>query len=342
MAKKWLKISFSVKIYLIIILVGIFSCKKKSNIDFAKVTAQDVTVKGFCKVSGFGSNPGNLEMYRYVPQKLDTNPALVIALHGCTQDAEELLHDTEWDKLAEKYGFVLLLPETKRVNNMQKCYNWFDVDDQKREGGEPASIMQMADVMIKNHGISSKKVFVTGLSAGGAMATILMATYPDVFKAGAVMAGGAYKAAENVWQAQKAMNGKVSKTPEEWGNLAKDASQFSGQYPKLVVFQGEDDKTVDPKNAEELIKQWCNLHQAVAVNYISTPYFASNKNVKEYDYVNTSGQTVVKYYAINGLGHQLAVDPGSANGQGGKENKYSIDTDFYAPYWAAVYFGLIP
>src|SRR4026207_1180330 len=117
----------------------------------------------------FGSNPGNLRMFVYRPSTLADNPALVVVLHGCNPTAAGYDLGAGWSTLADRYGFALLLPEQQRSNNPNGCFNWFQPEDTQRGQGEVASINQMIETMIREHGIDSRRVFVTGLSAGGAM-----------------------------------------------------------------------------------------------------------------------------------------------------------------------------
>ncbi|MBK8210758.1 MAG: PHB depolymerase family esterase [Rhodospirillales bacterium] len=141
------------------------------------------------EVSGFGSNPGNLRMLTYVPQDLPPNAALVVVLHGCTQTATSYDTGTGWSTLADRHGFALLLPEQRRSNNPLRCFNWFRGQDYVRDGGEPESIRQMVERLVSEHGIDRRRIFVTGLSAGGAMTSVMLATHPELFAGGAVVAG---------------------------------------------------------------------------------------------------------------------------------------------------------
>src|SRR6478736_1551839 len=141
---------------------------------------------------GFGSNPGNLRMFVYRPPTLADNPALVVVLHGCTQSAASYDLGAGWSTLADRYGFVLLLPEQTSANNPKTCFNWFLPGDTRRDRGEALSIRQMIEKTIGAHGIDRKRVYVTGLSAGGAMTAAMLATYPEVFAAGAIIAGLPY------------------------------------------------------------------------------------------------------------------------------------------------------
>ncbi len=141
------------------------------------------------EITGFGSNPGNARMFVYVPERTARKPALVVALHGCTQSAASYDRGSGWSTLADEAGFVVVYPEQQRSNNPQGCFSWFVPGDTARDCGEALSIRQMVDHAIRAFGVDKRRVFVTGLSAGGAMASAMLATYPDVFSGGAIIAG---------------------------------------------------------------------------------------------------------------------------------------------------------
>src|SRR5882757_2300932 len=142
----------------------------------------------------FGSNPGALRMFSYRPSNVSAGSALVVVLHGCTQTAGGYDLGAGWSTLADRFGFTLLLPEQQRSNNPNGCFNWFQPADIKRGHGEALSIRQMVEKMVSDFQIDPTRVFITGLSAGGAMTSVMLATYPDVFAGGAVVAGLPYGA----------------------------------------------------------------------------------------------------------------------------------------------------
>jgi poly(hydroxyalkanoate) depolymerase family esterase len=212
------------------------------------------------EIFGFGSNPGNLRMFAYRPPTLADNAALVVVLHGCTQTAAGYDLGAGWSTLADRYGFALLLPEQQRSNNPNGCFNWFQPAHSRRNYGEPLSIRQMIERSIVDWGIDRRRVFVTGLSAGGAMTSVMLACYPEVFAGGAIIAGLPYGAATNVQQAFETMFQSPSRSPGEWGDLVRKASSHRGPWPRVSVWHGNADKTVIPSNALEILKQWTEVH----------------------------------------------------------------------------------
>src|SRR5215469_6373208 len=212
------------------------------------------------EIVGFGSNPGNLRMFVYRPPTLADNPALVVVLHGCTQTAAGYDIGAGWSTLADRYGFALLLPEQQRSNNPNGCFNWFQPAHSRRNQGEPLSIRQMIEKCVVDFGIDRRRIFVTELSAGGAMTSVMLACYPEVFAGGAIVAGLPYGAANNVQQAYESMFRSPSRPAREWGNLVRKASSHPGPWPRVSIWHGNADKTVIPSNAVEILKQWTDLH----------------------------------------------------------------------------------
>jgi poly(hydroxyalkanoate) depolymerase family esterase len=149
------------------------------------------------EVTGFGSNPGRLRMFKYVPDNLPASVPLVVVMHGCTQNARDYTSDSGWIELADEFRFALVMPEQTQANNSRNCFNWFLTSDNRRNRGEAQSIKQMVDKAVADHGIDATKVFVTGLSAGGAMTSVMLATYPEVFNGGGIVAGLPYGCAND-------------------------------------------------------------------------------------------------------------------------------------------------
>lgn len=294
------------------------------------------------QIRPFGTNPGNLKLMFYDPGNIKEKAPLVVVLHGCTQMAKGCAEQTGWNKLAKLHQFYVLYPEQIILNNVENCFNWYRAADQSRDKGEPASIMQMITYLKKNKNIDTTRIYIIGLSAGGAMSSIMMAVFPEVFDKGGVIGGGPYKATESVLNAGTSMLGIVAKSPEDWGDLVrKENPHFKGTYPELIVFHGGLDPIVNSNNANQLIKQWVDIHHTDYVEDVHFEKFRNNEDVELTIYKNNMQQEVVRYFRVRGMGHAIAVDTGNCSTQGGKTGMFSYDKDFHSTYWAADFFGLI-
>jgi feruloyl esterase len=198
------------------------------------------------ELTSFGGNPGELRMFVYAPANLRPNAPLVVALHGCTQTANEYDHGTGWSSLADKLGFAVVYPQQQPTNNVKNCFSWFLRGDTVRGQGEALSIWEMIDHAIAKFGSDRRKVFVTGLSAGGAMASVMLATYPEVFAGGAIIAGLPYGSASNVQQAFEAMFTDQGHSAQVLGDRVRAASKHRGPWPKISVWHGTSDAIVKP------------------------------------------------------------------------------------------------
>src|SRR5262249_3368124 len=186
--------------------------------------------------------------------------ALVVVLHGCGQTAAGYDLGGGWSTLAKHFGFALLMPEQQASNNANGCFNWFNPEDTTRERGEACSIRQMSARMVRDHGIDPHWIFVNGLSAGGAMTSVMLATYPEVFAGGAIIAGLPFGAARNVREALFGMHAAPVRSAKLLGERVRSASNHRGPWPKVSVWHGSADRTVDPANAGEIVKQWLDVH----------------------------------------------------------------------------------
>lgn len=263
----------------------------------------------------------------YVPQNIDGKkiPAVVI-LHGCVQDADSFATATYFNDLAEKEKFVAIYPEQTRARNANKCFNWFETKDQKR-GGEPQAILNIVDELAKKHPIDKQKVFLTGFSAGAAMATIVAACYPERFQAVAIHSGLTFKAARSMIEAFSAMRTGGVVPPEQGAKLAYACSGQRVQKPlDVFVIHGDRDNIVTPKYRGELIEQF------VAYNdYLDDG--ARNQSLKVVDTQEMAGKTEagVDYklrYRSFGAGKQavvadLQIEQLGHAWSGGRQQQYS-------------------
>jgi poly(hydroxyalkanoate) depolymerase family esterase len=208
----------------------------------------------------FSPNPGNLRMFRYLPRGLKAGAPLVVVLHGCGQSASGYDLGAGWCQLADQMGFAVLAPEQKAVNNPNTCFNWFNPEDITRGSGEVASIAAMIGTLVQTHKLDKSRVFITGLSAGGAMTSMMLATYPELFAGGAIIAGLPFGAAANVRDALDMMRSAPLKTPHQWGDAVRAASDHKGPWPKISIWHGALDVVVNINNAQASVAQWADVH----------------------------------------------------------------------------------
>ena len=290
------------------------------------------------ETAGFGSNPGDLKMFSYLPgdQRARRKLPLVVVLHGCSQNAAGYEVGAGWSTLADRYGFALLMPEQKASNNGNGCFNWFNPEDITRDGGEAFSIRQMIARMVRDHGIDQDRIFVTGLSAGGAMTSVMLAIYPEVFAGGAIIAGLPYGIATNLQQAISGMYQSPARPARELGDLVRNASSHKGPWPKLSVWHGSADRTVNPINASEIVKQWLDVHHL-------PPAPMSESTVDGYPralWWNADGETLVESYTITDMAHGTPLGIGDNDERYGTEGAFLIEAGISSSYHIASFFGL--
>jgi poly(hydroxyalkanoate) depolymerase family esterase len=287
---------------------------------------------------GFGSNPGNLRMFSYHPadQRARQKLPLLVVLHGCTQTAADYDLGSGWSMLAERYGFAVLAPEQRQANNPNGCFNWFNPEDVSRGRGEAASIRHMIARMARDHSIDRKQVFITGLSAGGAMAAAMLASYPEVFAGGAIIAGLPYGTATNLQQALSAMYQPAARPARELGDLVRSVTAHKGPWPKLSVWHGSADKTVSPSNATELVKQWLDLHQLPLRPMAESIVDGYPRAV----WWNADGETVVESWTITGMAHGTPLGIAENDERYGAEGAFMIEAGISSSYHIAGFFGL--
>src|SRR5262245_7246561 len=285
---------------------------------------------------GFGSNPGNLRMFVYRPPSLAENPALVVVLHGCTQSAAGYDLGAGWSTLADRYGFALLFPEQQRSNNPNGWLNWFQPGHRQRERGEPLSIRQMIEKSVVDHGIDQRRIFVTGLSAGGAMTSNMLACYPEVFAGGAIIAGLPYGAATSLQQAFKSMHQSPSRSAREWGDIVRKASSHRGPWPRVSVWHGNADKTVIPSNALEILKQWTEVHGLPLSPSMKTRVDGFPREV----WTNEAGEELVEAYTITNMAHGAPLAMGHVDGACGAPGPFLLPVGISSSYHIAKFFGI--
>jgi poly(hydroxyalkanoate) depolymerase family esterase len=284
----------------------------------------------------FGTNPGGLRMLSFVPDEFEQAPALVVVLHGCGQTAAGYDLGAGWSMLAKRYGFALLMPEQRSSNNANGCFNWFNPEDTARDHGEACSIRQMIARMVGDHGIAGNRIFVTGLSAGGAMTSVMLATYPEIFAGGAIIAGLPFGIATNVREALSGMHQSSSRAAGELGDLVRNASNHRGPWPKISVWHGSADRTVNPANANEIVKQWLDVHQLPAAPMSEADVDGYPRQV----WWNADGETIVESYTITNMAHGTPLGIADNDEHYGAQGAFLIEAGISSSYHIANFFGL--
>ncbi len=237
----------------------------------------------------------------YVPagfdKSTDKQRPLVVMLHGCTQNPDDFAVGTGMNELAREQGFCVLYPEQSQDANPQRCWNWFKHNHQSRGRGEPALIASMTQAVMKEHDINPRRVFIAGLSAGGAMATIVADAYPEIFAAVGVHSGLPNGVASNVAEALAVMSsGEIRKS----GHMK--SPQSSQRLVPTIVFHGDQDRTVHPRNGEQVIAS--ALGRAAAANpRVTQSVSANGRRYTSATHHGDAGEVLAEHWLVHGAGH---------------------------------------
>jgi len=257
------------------------------------------------------AGPAGARAYKlYVPSGYtgQEEVPLVVMLHGCTQNPDDFAAGTSMNELAEAHTFLVAYPAQAQNANMQKCWNWFKASDQQRGQGEPAIIAGITRQVIEEYGVVDGQVYVAGMSAGGAMAAILGAVYPDLYAAVGVHSGLAPGAAHDLPSAFSAMQGsRASNTHQDTSTTGSEVNV------PVIVFHGDRDTTVHPSNAEQLLAVYQKVDTTpggrnaagkpvppVAVRKGQVPGGHAYTCATQYD---ADGRPVMEQWTVHGLGH---------------------------------------
>jgi poly(hydroxyalkanoate) depolymerase family esterase len=285
----------------------------------------------------FGTDPGSLSAGTYIPKNFPKNGPLVVVLHGSTQSPESYDIGSGWSALADECGIALLFPGQRRTNNPIGSFNWFSFGDNHRGGGEPLSIRHMIRQVVDDHTIDPSRVFITGLSSGGAMTAVMLATYPEVFAGGAIIAGLPYRTADTLMQAFFRMKGYGGPSDRRLDALVRGASTFTGRWPTISVWHGGGDKTVHRSNADSIVRQWQKIHE------VDGPPTRVEKvdGVPRQVWCDADGRQVIEEYIIAGMGHGTPIRAGGDEGLG-KKGKYMLEVGISSTRHIADFWGLTP
>ena len=282
------------------------------------MTICTVTYGGSWVTATAKTSTGSLDYKVWVPADYrKTKPApLVLMLHGCLQGPEDLAALSQMNSLADKETFLVVYPQQTAAANALRCWNWFDPKHQDRGAGEPSLIAAAINDVRASYRVREQQIYVVGISAGGAMAVLMAAAYPEIFAAVGVIAAPEYKAASTVQGGLAAMkNGGPD--PTQQGLAAYQAMQKSGARKKkripLMDIQGTKDPYVNPINSDQLVAQWVQTNDLLDDgkdndSITKSPVTAEGAvpngySYTKYSYRDRKGHVVVEKLVVNGLGH---------------------------------------
>jgi acetylxylan esterase len=272
----------------------------------ALVAPRPASAASLTEVTNFGPNPTNLRMYEYVPNNVAARPAIVVAVHYCTGSGPAFFSGTEFASLADRFGFIVIYPSATRSGS---CFDVSTPGALRHDGNsDPAGIVSMVRNVQQRHGADPSRVYVTGASSGGMMTNVLLGDYPDIFKAGAAFMGvpfGCFATTDGSMWNTACANGQIARTPQAWGDLVRGAFPgFSGARPRMQVWHGTTDTTLQFPNFGEEIKQWTNVLGVSQTPVLTDHPQASWTHTR---YGSTGAMPQVEAYSLAGVGHSLPM-----------------------------------
>lgn len=271
------------------------------TIDAEFFTVEEVRTGGQFISASFGNHAGARPYKLYIPSRHSGEPRpLVVMLHGCTQTPDDFAAGTRMNALAEARGCFVLYPEQTPAANRSRCWNWFKRTHQGRDRGEPAILAGMTRHCMSRYAIDPRRVYVAGLSAGGAMAAVLGAAYPDLYAAVGVHSGLAVGSAHDVQSAFAAMQGAP-------GSATPKKRKAGGAVP-VIVFHGDRDTTVHPSNGEQVME----AAAAAGASSVERGHVPGGHAYTRTIQRDATGRIVLEHWLVHGAGH--AWSGGSPSG----------------------------
>jgi poly(hydroxyalkanoate) depolymerase family esterase len=268
------------------------------------------------------TNQAGTRTYKlYIPSGyMGQEVPLIVMLHGCTQSPNDIAAGTQMNVLAEENIFIVAYPAQAQGANMNKCWNWFKASDQQRGRGEPSLVAGITRQVIEEYNVADGQVYVVGMSAGGAMAAIMAETYPDLYAAVGIHSGLAPGAAHDMPSAFAAMHQGGPATPRRDVPIGTPTGESARIMP-AIVFHGDRDKTVHPRNADHLLEHYypVTLTGSQEEASGSTPRGTVRQGqvpgghaYTRATYRDAGGRAIAERWTVHGLGH--AWSGGSSSG----------------------------
>jgi len=308
------------------LLVGVCAAAATLCVVGGQARALPAALPGQLTSSSYTNSSGTLGYELYVPStyRAGTPMPLVVALHGCTETADVYRQLSGWDALAEAKGFIVAFPQQTSGRNYMSCWNWFRSSDMQRGSGEPSMIAGMATSLRQKYSVNSRRVYAAGFSAGGAMANVMGATYPDLFAAVGVGSGCEYNGLPCVgWQGPD---------PTQTGAQAYHAMGAQARVMPAIIFQGDADKTVAPANAPLIVREWQvtddyaddgSLNGSIPQSPMKTSWgrVSGGRSYTVASYGDGHGKELIQYWLVRGMNHawsggnssQQYADPSGPN-----------------------------
>lgn len=244
----------------------------------------------------FRGAAGALGYRLYVPADAKAGMPLVVMLHGCTQSPEDFARGTGMNRLADELGLLVAYPGQSQSANAQKCWNWFKPGDQQRDRGEPALIAGITRQVIVDERADPSRVYVAGLSAGGAAAAIMGAAYPDLYAAVGIHSGLACGSARDLPSALKAMR----------MGRGGGSAPGRGRFVPVITFHGDRDTVVHEVNSREIVAAAAAATDGSLQTRMEKGRTDGGRSYSREVSADGSGRTVIEQWTIHGGDHAWA------------------------------------
>lgn len=264
-------------------------------------------------VAGSCTNHAGTRGYKlYIPSGYTGEPLpLVVMLHGCTQHPDDFAAGTRMNAVAEESNCFVVYPGQSQSANSSNCWNWFKGSDQRRDHGEPSIIADITRQLMREYKIDSKRVYVAGLSAGGAMASVMGATYPELYAAIGIHSGLPYAVAHDMPSAFAAMKSRKAKAAPHKSGIRAPAP-FAHTMP-VIVFHGDRDTTVHPGNGDQVLAQCVpSIDASAADTRVEKGTVPNGRAYTRTVFHNSQGKAIAEKWSVHGAGH--AWSGGSSKG----------------------------